>query len=361
MRKLSTNSVATSIAKLQRRSILALEGRDTYTFLQGAITNNVKMLEEDQQSAHANHSCIRKLFYSAFLNPQGRTMSDALMFPVPKPDLPSVLVEVDSDIVEDLVKFLKRFKLRSKFSMQDVSKDWSVYQIWGPDAEQALNLQDISKAGGIIAQDHRAPFMGWRVLIPSQANVSITTQAEISEVSSDEYKAHRMLCGVAEGASELVHGASLPLEACIDYMHGVDFHKGCYIGQELTARTHFTGLIRKRIMPVVLTHPNSSAPDTRHVDPSWDLDFSKYSTDVRLVTENQSQSSDKPRRARSAGKFLGGVHNVGLALLRLEQAEQTFDPNAGKMLIIESEDGASLQLHASRPDWWPPKELDRNS
>ncbi|WFD00128.1 ccr4 associated factor [Malassezia yamatoensis] len=337
IRKLSTNSVATSIAKLQRRSVLALEGRDTYTFLQGAITNNVKVLEEDQQSAHADPSCIRNVFYSAFLNPQGRTISDALMYPVAKPDLPSVLVEVDSDIVDDLMKFLKRFKLRSKFNMNNVSKNWNIYQVWGPDAEKALNLPAISKEGGIVAQDHRAPFMGWRVLLPSEASISITTHTDVSEVSSDEYKAHRMLCGVAEGASELVHGASLPLEACIDYMQG---------------GTHSTNAL----------HGSNSAPVSRHVDPSWDLDFAKYSTDVRLVTQDQPESSeDKPKRARSAGKFLGGVHNVGLALLRLEQVEQTLDSNANKMLIIESEDGPSLQLHASRPDWWPPKELDRNS
>merc|ERR1712198_771277 len=73
-----------------------------------------------------------------------------------------------------------------------------------------------------------------------------------------DYKELRFRLGVGECPSELQSGKALPLESNVDYLHGVSFHKGCYIGQELTARTHHTGVIRKRIMPLILSTPISS-------------------------------------------------------------------------------------------------------
>ena len=108
----------------------------------------------------------------------------------------------------------------------------------------ALHTQPTSFA----FKDIRTPDMGWRVVVPKGRALpweNVTTALDT------DYTMHRISQGVPEGAQDIHMASSLPLESCIDYMQGVDFHKGCYIGQELTARTFFTGLVRKRIMPVL--------------------------------------------------------------------------------------------------------------
>ncbi|WFC95968.1 ccr4 associated factor [Malassezia brasiliensis] len=251
VRPLSSGPARTSVATLPQRTVLSLEGRDTLKFLQGAITNNVQRLEEERRAG----AVARDVFYAAFLNPQGRMVADALLYHRAQANEPSVLIEIDAQVQDDLVKFLKRFKLRSKFRITDVSDTWDVRQVWGPGAEQLINNAPTDDSCLVAARDVRAPSMGWRVLCPAGETPSFLASAE--QVSPEEYTIHRMLSGVPEGANELNSGTSLPLECCVDYMNGVDFHKGCYIGQELTARTHFTGLIRKRVMPVMLTRPDA--------------------------------------------------------------------------------------------------------
>ncbi|WFD03307.1 ccr4 associated factor [Malassezia obtusa] len=211
-----------SAAKLPRRSIIALEGRDTLKFLQGTITNNIKALEEARAAADPPQS----VFYAAFLTPQGRMIADALMYLVRHTEEPAVLVEVDTNIVSELLKFIKRFKLRSKLRLTDVSSEWEVHHVWGPSAHQAINTDEINRLRGFAARDIRAPLMGWRVLVPAGmtrtspvAHTASFTDS-VAEASFEAYTAHRMLCGVPEGADELANGSSLPLESCVDYMHG---------------------------------------------------------------------------------------------------------------------------------------------
>lgn len=92
--------------------------------------------------------------------------------------------------------------------------------------------------------DPRVNRLGWRLLVPAGQKVEIELGKDIG------YKRLRYSLGVAEGVNELPSGNCFPLESNGDYMHGISFHKGCYIGQELTARTHHTGVVRKRIMPI---------------------------------------------------------------------------------------------------------------
>lgn len=113
--------------------------------------------------------------------------------------------------------------------------------------------------------------------------------------------------GVPEGQREIVEGIALPAESCIDYMRGVDFGKGCYVGQELTVRTHHRGVVRKRILPVQVYMLGTEPPETLAYGCGGGQ-LPEYSQDVRAVGTV----------GRSAGRWLGGVGNVGLALCRLE-------------------------------------------
>lgn len=171
------------------------------------------------------------------------------------------------------------------------------------------------------------------------------------------YTVHRMLQGVPEGAHEIHMGLALPLESCIDYMHGIDFRKGCYIGQELTARTFFTGLVRKRIMPVrfSLSPPDPAQPLA--VDLNAHVPIPAADTDVRLKAHEAPDASARPARARSAGKVLSGVHDIGLAMLRFEHVERAHsDAPDHPHLVCEAPDGSLVYLHAYRPAWWPEPE-----
>lgn len=124
--------------------------------------------------------------------------------------------------------------------------------------------------------------------------------------------------GVAEGVKDLPPGVALPLESNLVSMNGISFSKGCYLGQELTARTHHTGVIRKRLLPVRLSAP---LPE-------------EYG-EAELVTPE----------GKSAGKYRAGVEESGLALLRLA--------HIGSELQIRIGGREPITARASVPDWWP--------
>lgn len=112
-----------------------------------------------------------------------------------------------------------------------------------------------------------------------------------------------------EGAHDIVEGVALPAESCIDYMGGINFRKGCYLGQELTVRTHHLGVVRKRILPVqVYALDSRPPPKTLEYDPQARPLLPDVVLDVNALGA----------AGRKAGRWLGGVGNVGLALCRLE-------------------------------------------
>jgi mRNA-decapping enzyme subunit 2 len=125
------------------------------------------------------------------------------------------------------------------------------------------------------------------------------------------YTLRRILHGIPEGQGEIIRETALPMESNMDIMNGIDFHKGCYVGQELTIRTHHTGVVRKRILPVQLYDMS---------DPPPEADVPMHSAETALVLPplGSNISGVNARKGRSAGKWLGGIGNVGLALCRLE-------------------------------------------
>jgi len=115
---------------------------------------------------------------------------------------------------------------------------------------------------------------------------------------------------VPEGQDELIRESALPQESNIDFMGGIDYRKGCYVGQELTIRTHHTGVVRKRVLPVMLYGLDESMPGSLEYLPEKDLGVEG------IPRETSIGRVDK--RGRSAGKWLVGVGNIGLGLCRLE-------------------------------------------
>ncbi|MCT6856046.1 MAG: folate-binding protein [Bombella apis] len=202
---------------LSHRSVISLTGNERASFLQGLITNDVLALPPQQ-------SC-----WAALLNAQGRI--ESLFFLWKTED--ALYLDITAAQAESIIKTLKRFRLRA-----DVQIDLTEYGILTGTPENAPPEHTL-----ITVTDPRHPSLGWRAICPPSI---ITTPHHDTTLASLE---HRLTIGVPDDA-DIIPGQTLVLEANMDYLHGVSWEKGCYLGQEVTARTHYRGLIKKRILPI---------------------------------------------------------------------------------------------------------------
>lgn len=323
-----------------------------------------------------NRSARHTGSYTAFLNSTGRVLNDAFIYPLPKTEAeaastgdPCWLIEIDKNEVASLMKHLKKHKLRSKLQLRTLDDgERTVWSSWKDHAEPrwaAYNLESESSSPFSLSSpiagcvDTRAPGFGSRLVTPGDEGLRSHLPDEIQvagdEVGLDSYTVRRFLHGVAEGQGEIIRESALPMECNMDMMRGIDFRKGCYVGQELTIRTHHTGVVRKRIVPVQLYAGDQDAvTDTPVYDPASELPLPPAGSNIGKVGG---------RRGRSAGKFLSGVGNIGLALCRLEMMTDIvltgegvqYSPGEEFKVSWAGEDGSSepgeVKLKALVPSW----------
>ena len=367
----TSSAIETGHVVVSSRSLIELRGQDAAQFLQGLTTANIP------------NGVPRKTtsLFSAFLNAQGRLLQDVFIYSL-KPSVstsentdtgnradPTFLIEVDSNQKDNLNRWLRKYKLRSKVSIRPVPPDeMAVSSIWD-DSVSLDQLKDIvdewaQKTNSICAIDTRAPGLGLRLLHPMKDDF-----VGRPPVDSSQYALRRYVHGVPEGQSELGYESALVHESCIDYMGGVDFRKGCYVGQELVIRTQHTGVVRKRILPCVLHNAGEDPPKT--------LASGIAAGELQLLAEDIPAGADvksvarKDLKARSKGKWIAGIGNVGLALCRLEdvvglgpmgERMDTWDSGAQWCLDWGNDDVASRELHlkAFIPDWWAQRRVANN-
>lgn len=315
-RSYASTSAPIVTAPIPNRAFIELEGLDTVPFLQGLTTNSIKI---------PNVKSSRPI-YTAFLNAQGRVLYDAYIWPPAKErGREGWLVEMDERDSQSLVKHLKKHKLRSKIQIRLLEKDalkaFSRFRLdesseqvvqGGTDMSLQQELDELVQDQLGLSSDMNTLSRPSGLRFISVADARNFVLHSQSPKLSLAYQVHRMVNGLPEGPDEIIRESALPQESNMDLLGGIDFRKGCYLGQELTIRTHHTGVIRKRILPVqlysteeqLLTHVNS--PMLRR--------------DSQLVLPPSGANISKAggTRGRSAGKWLRGVGNVGLALCRLE-------------------------------------------
>lgn len=216
------------------RAVLSVAGEDRRTFLQGLISNDIAKAGPE------------RAIFAAFLTPQGKFLWD--LFIVESGD--AFLIDVEAARIEDFRKKLSLYKLRAKITISVVA-DMAVYAVLAP---QALGLSGEAGAAlpfgdGIAMVDPRLPQLGARVLLTSPDPLQAAGLTEAPFVAWDVL---RLGLGVPDGSRDLPVDKALLLENGFDELGGVDFNKGCYMGQELTARTKYRGLVRKRLLPVVI-------------------------------------------------------------------------------------------------------------
>lgn len=233
-----------SYALLDDRGVLEVAGADRLTFLQGLISNDVRKLAPN------------RALYAAFLTPQGKYLHD--FFLVEHGDV--IWLEGERARLPDLLRRLSMFKLRAKVSLADVSANFTIAVAFGADVGSKLGLAaDLGTAAsfgdGIAYIDPRLAELGARLIVPSSAGLRAIEAAGLARAETGDYDRLRLSLGVADGSRDLTVEKAILLEAGFDELHGVDWDKGCYMGQELTARTKYRALIKKRLMPVKVAGP----------------------------------------------------------------------------------------------------------
>jgi len=243
----------TRLALLPERGAIEVAGPDRVVFLQGLVSNDV------EQAAPG------RALWAALLTPQGKWLADFFILA----EDGRLLLDTPREQIPLVVQRLGRFRLRSKVTIRPVD-DLEVFAAWdgAPDAP-----------GAIAAPDPRLPEAGWRLLSATPLPVNAT---------AEEWDRHRLSLGLPDGARDLEPEKTVLLEAGFDELNGVSWSKGCYMGQELTARTRYRGLLKRRLVPVTVDGA-LPAPGTPVL-----------------------------RDGAEVGSFRSGRDGMGLAILRLD-------------------------------------------
>jgi len=286
-------------AVLEDRGVLEVTGADRREFLQGLVSNDVAKATPD------------RALYAALLTAQGKYLHD--FFIVALGD--ALYLDGEAARLADLKRRLGLYKLRAKVSLAEASDRYAVAAAFGDGALDALGLPPergaaVPFADGVGYVDPRLVELGARLLLPRGAGATPLTSRGFGMTDAAGYDRLRLSLGVPDGSRDLAVEKAILLESGFDELNGIDWQKGCYVGQELTARTKYRALIKKRLMPVTV-HGPLPPPGT------------------------PVMSGDQ-----EAGEMRSGRDGVGLALLRLEATSD------GKPLIA-----AGAKLTPRKPAW----------
>lgn len=229
---------------LESRAVLGVAGPDARRFLQGLITNDMEKAGPGQA------------LYAALLTPQGKFLFD---FFVAERD-GVFLLDCAGERAEALMKRLAMYKLRAQV-MLTREEDLFVAAVAGavppgaPAGPRPGTAWVLGAGAGITFADPRLGELGFRLIAPPAALQAALAEMNVAVEDEAAYDRHRLALGVPEGGVDIEPERSFLLESNFDELNGVDFHKGCYVGQELTARTKHRATIRKRLVPVIVSGP----------------------------------------------------------------------------------------------------------
>lgn len=270
---------------LEHRGVLKLGGADRVDFLQGIVSNDVTRVSPELA------------VWTAFLTPQGKFLHE--FFLAGQAD--TFLIDCEAERAADLARRLKLYKLRAQVTVEAAPDDFAVAALIGAEALAKLELpaepgRSSAFAGGLVFVDPRLPELGARAILPKATARQALSEAGFAPGSLEDYDAIRIAAGVPDGSRDLEIEKSTLLESGFDELHGIDWDKGCYMGQELTARTKYRGLAKKRLLPVEIAGP---APEPGAA-------ITRGGKEIGALRSAVDQAGDT---------------SLGLALLRLEALE----------------------------------------
>jgi folate-binding protein YgfZ len=279
-------------AFLPDRGVVKVSGSDARDFLNGLVTTDMTLLRPGFGR------------FGALLTPQGKIIADFLITEVPSGHGGGFLIECPRALAQGLADKLGFYRLRAKVQVENLSDSLGVLAAWDGDPTVKLDL---------TFADPRHATLGWRMLVPEELAQKAADLIGAELVDSTAYDAHRIASGVPRGGLDFIYGDAFPHETNMDRLHGVDFDKGCYVGQEVVSRMQHRGTARTRTVRVILEGP-SPEPGAAVL------------------------AGDKP--VGTMGSTAG--HN-GLALIRVDRAA---DALAAGMPLTSG----GLAIHVAEPD-----------
>jgi tRNA-modifying protein YgfZ len=263
-------------AMLEDRGVVSVSGADATGFLQGLLTNDVERLQPGEAR------------YAALLSPQGKILFDMIVVRAPGEE-PSYLIDCAAAQAADLAKRLGFYKLRARVAIADESANHAVVAFWGD--------EPASVDGGLLYADPRDSRLGFRAILPRPIATAIGSE------HVGEYEGLRVAVGAPKGGLDFTYGDAFPHDANFDLLHGVDFDKGCYVGQEVVSRMKHRGTARKRVARVKLAGP-APAPGTPVLDRELAvgaLGSSSGREALALIRLDRAEEAKAAGRALSAG------------------------------------------------------------
>jgi folate-binding protein YgfZ len=280
-------------ALLPDRGVVKVAGDDARGFLNGLLTSDVDLLTPDNAG------------FAALLTPQGKIIVDMIVAEAAAQDGGGFFLDVPKALAKSCVDRLNFYKLRAKVVVEDLSDALGVMAAW--EGEAATEY-------GLCYRDPRVPALGLRVILPPHLAADAAADLDAALVPADAFEAHRIALGVPRGGLDFIYGDAFPHEADMDQLHGVDFDKGCFVGQEVVSRMEHRGNVRTRIVPVAY---DGFAPDAG-----------------AAVTAAGKQ----------VGTFGSSAGGRALAMLRLDRAEDALA--AGHALVA-----GAVTLRIVKLDW----------
>jgi tRNA-modifying protein YgfZ len=218
-------------AFLADRGVVKVSGEDARNFLNGLVTTDMTQLAPGLGR------------FGALLTPQGKIVVDFLITEAPSGHGGGFLLDCPRPLAQGLASKLGFYKLRAKVAVENLSENLGVIAAW--DGEPAMK-PDLAFA------DPRDTALGWRILAPQDLAEKVSDLIGADLLDSTAYEAHRIATGVPRGGLDFIYGDAFPHETNMDRLHGVDFDKGCYVGQEVVSRMQHRGTARTRTVRVTL-------------------------------------------------------------------------------------------------------------
>ena len=278
-------------ALLPDRGVIKVIGDGARNFLHGLVTAD--MLTLTPGSAR----------FCALLTPQGKIIADFFVVEAPPQDGGGFFLDVPRALVATLFERLNLYKLRAKVLIEDLSEILGVLAIW--DGASATKY-------GLYYDDPRLPALGMRSMMPPHRAADAAAELGAVLVAAEEYEAHRIALGIPRGGIDFTYGDAFPHETDMDQLGGVDFAKGCYVGQEVVSRIEHRGIARTRAVPI---RYDGAAPPAG-----------------AAITAG----------GRQVGAMGSAMHGRGIALVRLDRVAEA----DGQTL-----DAGGVAIHIVKPDW----------
>lgn len=265
---------------LENRSVFTVSGADAENFLQGLITNDIKKASE------------HKAIYALMLTPQGKFLYDFFILKING----KFFVDCATEKLAAIIKKFSMYKLRSDVVIEDVSNKYEIVALIGDgvfDAVEHKNAGDVKQfCKGAAYIDPRSDKIYARSFIEKENDYQSFKAYNFEKGTSEQHEEVRINSCIPSGDYDMQSEKSFPLDFAIDKLNGIDYQKGCYVGQEVTARVHHRGKVRKKLY---LIEGKSSLP---------------------------AHGNDVLAGSSKAGIILSSCDNIGLALLQTETVEK---------------------------------------